>query len=68
MTQHYTRNTVSVDKWCNKCHTFTSHQVSDGRVTNNCLPCSEKAEEIRRSTPVRPKPEVQVSLFAEVVS
>jgi hypothetical protein len=32
MTEHYTRNTESVTKWCNRCGKRTQHQVSDGRV------------------------------------
>lgn len=42
--QHYTKNTVSVRKWCKACNTHTDHRVDCGRVTNVCIPCQEKAE------------------------
>lgn len=32
MTEHYTRNTESILKWCNRCDRLTVHAVSDGRV------------------------------------
>src|SRR6185437_3042630 len=37
VTEHYTRNTESVLKWCNKCARLTVHKVSDGRAGR----CSE---------------------------
>lgn len=43
MTQHYTSNTVSVSRWCNKCHAFTLHKVSGHRV-GHCISCAEKQE------------------------
>lgn len=36
MAHHYTANTVSVSKWCNRCRRFTPHNVSSGRV-GHCL-------------------------------
>ncbi len=32
MSQHYTANTESETKWCNKCHRMTQHMVSAGRI------------------------------------
>ena len=32
MSQHYTKGTVSVRKWCNTCRRETEHSVSDGRL------------------------------------
>jgi ribosomal protein L44E len=43
MSQHYTRNTISQQVWCNKCKAFTDHKVSGGRLAH-CLPCAEKQE------------------------
>lgn len=41
MTEHYTLNTESVLKWCNKCAGLTVHPVSGGRVGR----CSEHRAE-----------------------
>lgn len=41
MAQHYTSNTVSVEKWCNTCSRFTQHAVS-GNVAGHCLACQER--------------------------
>jgi len=32
MAEHYTRNTLEVTRWCNRCARFTQHAVSGGRV------------------------------------
>jgi hypothetical protein len=45
VSKHYTRNTVSVSKWCNKCKANTPHRVTDRRV-NDCIPCIEKLEKL----------------------
>lgn len=55
--QHYTRNTVSVRRWCNECRRFTDHQVSGGQV-GHCL------EQHARPTASQPKPAQQRPLFA----
>jgi hypothetical protein len=36
MPEHYTKNTVSVLKWCNTCGKKMMHQVYDGRI-GSCL-------------------------------
>ena len=41
MSQHYTSNTVSVEKWCGKCQRFTQHAVSGNRA-GHCIACFEK--------------------------
>lgn len=43
MTEHYTRNTVSVSAWCPKCQKQTMHRVDAGHL-GPCLPCMENAE------------------------
>ncbi len=43
MGQHYSRNTVSVSKWCNHCRRNTPHRVTDRRV-NDCLECIARVE------------------------
>lgn len=58
MSKHYTKNTVSVTKWCGKCKGQTPHRVDDGRV-GGCLSCIERAEEaarIRAAAPAKSKP------------
>lgn len=50
MTEHYTRNTESVTKWCNKCGRPTQFAVSCGRV-GRCTehePPAETAKERKR--------------------
>jgi uncharacterized paraquat-inducible protein A len=42
--KHYTKNTVSVQAWCNKCKTHTYHRVDGGR-RGPCIRCIEKLEE-----------------------
>lgn len=32
MTEHYTKNTLEITHWCNKCGRRTQHYVSDGRM------------------------------------
>jgi ribosomal protein L37E len=41
--QHYTRNTVEADAWCNRCGRRTMHRV-DGVKLGPCLACTEKLE------------------------
>lgn len=42
MPEHYTRNTLEVTAWCEKCQRFTQHRVDGGRRG----PCLEhKAQE-----------------------
>lgn len=43
MSEHYTRNTVSVSAWCPKCRRQTMHRVDEGR-RGPCLDCIENAE------------------------
>jgi hypothetical protein len=38
MTQHFTRNTVSVAFWCGKCQKSTQHRIDGGRK-GPCLEC-----------------------------
>jgi hypothetical protein len=53
MTQHYTRNTLSVAAWCPKCRKETQHRVDDRR-RGPCLECLEKP---LPATPPKPAPE-----------
>ena len=41
MTQHYTSNTLTASKWCNKCKRETQHSVS-GHIIGHCLACQER--------------------------
>jgi ribosomal protein L44E len=43
MTQHYTRNTVSVSAYCSKCAKNTQHRV-DGVRKGPCLECIRKRD------------------------
>lgn len=65
MTEHYTRNTESVTKWCNRCDRLTQHQVHDARV-GRCLehesPHETKAQLRRREA--REKRERNPELFS----
>ncbi len=68
MSQHYTRNTISDQKWCNACKRFTQHEVSDGRLSN-CLVCIEKIEQKHKQDLIDRRAEAdlkarQGSLFA----
>lgn len=40
MTEHYTKNTVSVSAWCPKCRKETMHRVDAGR-RGPCQACIE---------------------------
>lgn len=44
MSQHYTRNTVSVAAWCPKCKKNTQHRVDDRRI-GPCLDCIDRVPE-----------------------
>ena len=51
MTEHYTRNTVSVSAWCAKCAKKTQHRV-DGVRKGPCLECIAKLDaQIRAAKP-----------------
>jgi len=60
MAQHYTRDTVEVSAWCNKCGKATMHRVADRRL-QYCIPCFEKSASGKISEVQ--KPETQISLF-----
>jgi ribosomal protein L44E len=47
MTQHFTRNTVSVDFYCPKCKKFTQHRIDKGRK-GPCLLCIEKLDAMHK--------------------
>ena len=61
MAEHYTANTESVTRWCNRCNRPTQHTVSGGRV-GRCLehdaPQFSKKQALaareREPEPVRP--------------
>lgn len=57
--QHYTRNTVSVRRWCNECARFTDHQVNSG-IVGHCL---EVHKRTTNSPAQRPSPAQQQTLF-----
>lgn len=41
MGHHFTRDTVEVSAWCNKCGKMTQHTVTDRRL-GYCIPCYQK--------------------------
>jgi hypothetical protein len=55
VTEHYTRNTESVTKWCNACKRPTQHKVSGGRV-GRCLE-HQAAGESKKQAKAREKRE-----------
>ncbi len=62
MSEHYTRNTVSVAAWCNKCKKQTQHRVDDRRK-GPCLDCIARLD---READAKPAPRAlatQASLF-----
>lgn len=52
MPQHYPKDTVAVQVWCNPCHKETMHRVDAGR-RGPCLECMAKREQEAKD---RPKP------------
>lgn len=58
MSEHLTRRTESVWKWCYHCRRMTDHQVSAGRV-GRCVNSHAKP------TPDKPRTPTQPSLWAE---
>jgi ribosomal protein L44E len=62
VTEHYTRNTESILKWCNKCARLTVHKVSGGRVGR----CSEhQAEDTQAQQKAREKARQRAAKDAE---
>ena len=57
--QHYTSNTVSVSKWCNKCGRFTQHSVSGHRAGH----CLEHVPEPKKDATSKKPVAVQAGLF-----
>jgi hypothetical protein len=43
MTEHYSKQTVSVSAFCSKCNKSTEHRVDHGRK-GPCLRCVEKLQ------------------------
>jgi hypothetical protein len=58
MPEHYTRNTISVWLWCDKCRSLTEHRVDDGRRG----PCLEHSAPTQEKRPVEEK---QKDLFEQ---
>ena len=48
MSQHFTSNTVSAEKWCNKCQRFTQHAVSGHRI-GHCIACLERMQQANQT-------------------
>lgn len=55
MTEHYTRNTESVTRWCGRCCRATQHAVSAGRV-GRCIE-HQAQQETKAQTKRRDKAE-----------
>lgn len=60
MPEHFTKNTVSAEFFCNKCCRFTQHRI-DGNRKGPCLRCIELLE--KRHAAQREPPAKQESLF-----
>lgn len=64
--KHYTKNTVSVTRWCGRCCANTPHRVDGGRM-GPCLNCIEKAARLKAENQARaqrPEPAKQEALFS----
>jgi hypothetical protein len=51
VSEHYTKNTESVTRWCNRCARDTQHSVSAGRIgrcMEHAAPAETKAQQRRR--------------------
>lgn len=62
MSEHYTRNTVSVEAWCPKCSKRTQHRVDDCRK-GPCLECIARLTKAIAER-VKSEPPKQEKLFA----
>jgi hypothetical protein len=60
MGEHFTRNTVSVAAWCNKCRRQTLHRVYDRRK-GPCLDCIARLEATHAAA--KPAAEKQLTFF-----
>jgi hypothetical protein len=61
MTEHYTRDTVMVSAWCQKCSKFTMHNVQGGRK-GACQECLKRLETEKLKLPKAQVP-TQTNLF-----
>lgn len=64
MSEHYTRSTVSVAAWCNKCWKHTQHRVGDCRK-GPCLECVAKLEREHDARTAKVEPEKQLTFFGD---
>ena len=63
MSQHYTKNTVSVQMHCSPCSKMTAHRIDGGRK-GPCLECIARYEQQRIATRELADPSaVQLSIF-----
>lgn len=65
MSEHYTRNTVSVSAYCKKCNRMTQHQVS-GRRKGPCTECIARYEAERQLQPAKQLVPKQKGLWEEL--
>jgi hypothetical protein len=62
-TQHYTKNTVEVSAWCNRCGWPTMHRVLGGKLAA-CLVCASVPEtKTARPRALKPEAPAQGDLF-----
>lgn len=52
MSEHYTRNTISADAWCNRCQKETAHRIDGGRK-GPCLACLARLATEHRDPPAK---------------
>ena len=63
MSQHYTKNTVSVQMYCTKCAKREQHRIDGGRI-GPCLGCIARYEQQRIATrDLAEPPAVQLSIY-----
>jgi ribosomal protein L44E len=66
MTQHFTRNTVSMSLWCKKCQKYTQHRI-DGVRKGPCLDCIARLTVEHAQLEIEKRREArQATLFAEM--
>ena len=67
MTQHFTRNTISVEFYCSKCGKPTQHRI-DGVKKGPCLECIARLENIFREIGKEKNREMYVQASQEMIA
>lgn len=64
MSEHYSKQTVSVSAFCAKCNKHTEHRVDKGRL-GPCVRCVEKLQDQSVLNEIERRREAQQSLLWE---